>query len=76
MEQTCTVGGELPDLTGDDTFLASVRYDFSNETGENSSVSSNAKARLTASICLPLLTNTSITPANAMKSVSLTEYYY
>lgn len=44
------------------TLLASVKYDFNNETGENFSVSSKANAKLTASICLPLFTNTSITP--------------
>ena len=56
---------EFGDLTGEETIAAFAKYDFSSETGEYVSVSSKANARLTASICLPLLTNTSITPAQS-----------
>ena len=52
-------------MTGEETLAAFAKYDFSSETGEYVSVSSKANARLTASICLPLLTNTSITPAQS-----------
>lgn len=65
MKKTWTVGKEFGDLTGEGTLPAFAKYDFSSKTGEYFSVSSKANARLTASICLPLLTNTSITPAES-----------
>ncbi|KAJ0835186.1 hypothetical protein HanRHA438_Chr16g0752251 [Helianthus annuus] len=52
------------------TLLASVKYDFNMDTGENCSVSSNANAKLTASMCLPLFTNTSITPDKKSKRMT------
>lgn len=62
--RTCTVGEAFADFDGEVVCFASVKQDSSNETGEYFSVSSKEKARLTASICLPLLTKTSITPEN------------
>jgi hypothetical protein len=60
------MGDAFPGLNDEETFLASFKYDFSRVTGENCSVKSNAKAKFTASICLPLFTNTSITPEESM----------
>jgi hypothetical protein len=60
------VGDAFPGLPGEATFLASFKYDFSRGTGENCSIKSKAKAKLTASICLPLFTSTSITPEELM----------
>lgn len=68
---TWTAEEEFGEFTAGGIFSASAKYDLSSETGEYVSVSSKAKARLTASIFLPLLIKTSITPAWWLVNLSI-----